>query len=117
MKPVMVYMTAGSLDQARSIARELITRRLAACVNVLDNMTSMYRWQGRVEEAREVVVLAKTRAELMPALVHWVRQVHEYECPCIVSWPLTDGHQPFLDWIGRETGDGEGGSGEAPTTS
>ncbi len=117
MKPVMVYMTAGSLDQARSIAQELITHRLAACVNVLDNMTSMYRWQGRVEEAREVVILAKTRAELMPALVHRVRHVHEYECPCIVSWPLTAGHQPFLDWIGQETRDGEGGADEVPAVS
>lgn len=107
MNPVMAYMTAGSVEQARAIAQELISRRLAACVNILEGMTSLYWWQGNVEQAREVVVLAKTRAELMPALIERVRQIHEYECPCIVSWSLTDGHRPFLDWIVRETEDGE----------
>lgn len=103
MAQVMVYMTAGSMEQARAIARELITLRLAACVNILEGMTSLYWWKGQVEQGHEVVILAKTRAELMPALVEKVRQVHEYDCPCIVSWPLTGGHQPFLDWISQET--------------
>ncbi len=107
MNPVMAYMTAGSVEQARVIAQELISCRLAACVNILEGMTSLYWWDENVEQAQEVVVLAKTRAELMPALIERVRQVHAYECPCIVSWPLTDGHRPFLDWIVRETGDGE----------
>lgn len=103
MQPMMVYMTAESQDQATIIAQELIANRLAACVNVLDNMRSLYWWEGKVEEGREVVVLVKTRAELMPALIQCVQAVHSYDCPCIVSWPLTDGHQPFLDWIGQET--------------
>ena len=103
MQPVMVYMTAETTDQARVIAHELISNRLAACVNVLDNMRSLYWWEGRVEEGREVVILAKTRAELVAALTKKVLAVHPYECPCIVSWPLLDGHQPFLDWIARET--------------
>ena len=103
MNPVIVYMTAGNMEQARAIAQELVSQRLAACVNILEGMTSLYWWEGRMEQAREVVVLAKTRAELMPALIELVSQIHEYDCPCIVSWPLTDGHRPFLDWIIRET--------------
>ena len=103
MQPIMVYMTAESMDQAKTIARELISNRLAACVNILDHMQSLYWWEGKVEESGEVVVLAKTRADLLPALTERVRAVHSYDCPCIVSWPITDGHQPFLDWIGRET--------------
>ncbi|SMP66146.1 divalent cation tolerance protein [Desulfonatronum zhilinae] len=103
MQPIMVYMTAESMGQAKTVARELISNRLAACVNILDRMQSLYWWEGKVEESGEVVVLAKTRAELLPALAERVRAVHSYDCPCIVSWPLTDGHQPFLDWIGRET--------------
>ena len=106
MQPVMVYMTAENLDQARTIARVVIENRLAACVNVLDGMRSMYHWEGRIEESREVVVLAKTREELLPEFIRRVREVHTYECPCIVSWPLTGGHQAFLDWIGQETGTG-----------
>ncbi|SDB47393.1 divalent cation tolerance protein [Desulfonatronum thiosulfatophilum] len=104
MQPIMVYMTAENLDQAKVIARELIENRLAACVNVLEGMRSMYHWEGSIEESREVVVLAKTREELLPDLTRRVREVHTYDCPCIVSWPLTGGHQPFLDWIGKETG-------------
>ncbi|WP_459939536.1 divalent-cation tolerance protein CutA [Desulfonatronum parangueonense] len=107
MQPVMVYMTAESLDQAKVIAGELIENRLAACVNVLEGMRSMYHWEGRIEESREVVVLAKTRADLLPELTRRVTEVHSYDCPCIVSWPLTGGYQPFLDWIGQETGAAE----------
>ena len=103
MQPIMVYMTTESLDQAKTVARELISNRLAACVNILDHMQSLYWWEGKVEESAEVVVLAKTRAELLPALTERVQAVHSYDCPCIVSWPITNGHQPFLDWIGRET--------------
>ncbi|WP_045222305.1 divalent-cation tolerance protein CutA [Desulfonatronum thioautotrophicum] len=103
MQPVMVYMTAENSDQATMIARELISHRLAACVNILDNMRSLYWWEGKVEEGSEVVVVAKTRADLMPSLVERVKAIHSYDCPCIVSWPLTDGHQPFLDWVGQET--------------
>ncbi|PTN33165.1 divalent-cation tolerance protein CutA [Desulfonatronum sp. SC1] len=103
MQPIMVYMTAESMDQAKTIAKELISNRLAACVNILDHMQSLYWWEGNVEESGEVVILAKTRAELLSALTERVQAVHSYDCPCIVSWPLTDGHQPFLDWIGRET--------------
>jgi periplasmic divalent cation tolerance protein len=103
MQPIMVYMTAESMDQAKTIARELISARLAACVNILDHMQSLYWWEGKVEESGEVVVLAKTRAELLPTLTERVQAVHSYDCPCIVSWPITDGHQPFLDWIEQET--------------
>ncbi|WP_031385453.1 divalent-cation tolerance protein CutA [Desulfonatronum thiodismutans] len=108
MQPIMVYMTAESMDQAKTIAHELISNRLAACVNILDHMQTLYWWEGKVEEGGEVVVLAKTRAELLPALAERVQVVHSYDCPCIVSWPITDGHQPFLDWIGRETASAAG---------
>ena len=108
MQPIMVYMTAESMDQAKTVARELISNRLAACVNILDHMQSLYWWEGKVEESGEVVVLTKTRAELLPVLIERVQAVHSYDCPCIVSWPITDGHQPFLDWIGRETASAAG---------
>jgi periplasmic divalent cation tolerance protein len=103
MEPVMVYMTAKDALQARSIARELVSARLAACVNIMDGMTSVFWWEGQIEQSEEVVLVAKTRAELVPALSEKVLQIHAYECPCIVAWPLSAGYQPFLDWIGRET--------------
>ena len=95
----LVYMTAGSRDEARTIGRVLVESRLAACVNILENMTSLYSWEGRVQEDREVVLIAKTTADRFTALKEKVVAVHSYDCPCILGFQAADGHAPFLDWI------------------
>lgn len=100
----LVYMTAGSLEEARAIGRILLERRLAACVNIIDNMNALYLWDGQLQDDREVVVLAKTAAHRVPQLVDAVCEVHSYDVPCVVSLPLSGGHQPFLDWVAAETG-------------
>ena len=98
----MVYMTASSRGEARRIGRSLIDARLAACVNIVDGMNSIYRWEGAIEEAEEVVLIAKTTDDRLLALIEHVRAAHSYECPCIVSLPVENGHQPFLDWVAKE---------------
>jgi periplasmic divalent cation tolerance protein len=103
MTACFVYITAPDAAAARSIGRALVEARLAACANIFDGMTSVYRWQGEVQESGEAVLIAKTRQQLVPALTEKVRALHSYECPCVVSLPITGGHQPFLDWIGAET--------------
>lgn len=105
MKTNFVYITAGSLDEARAIAKELITNRFAACVNILENMRSLYWWEGEMKEDQEVIVIAKTKESMVPALIDKVKSVHSYECPCVVSLAITDGNKPFLDWILSETGE------------
>lgn len=100
---VLVYMTAGSLDEARAVGKALVEARLAACVNILDGMRSLFHWDGAVQEETEVVVLAKTRRDLVDALVERVRAVHSYDTPCVIALPIVGGHTPFLDWIGAET--------------
>ncbi|MCU0563197.1 MAG: divalent-cation tolerance protein CutA [Desulfobacterales bacterium] len=95
-----VYMTAGGLEEARRIGRGLVESRLAACVNILPGMQSVYRWEGKVEEAVEVVVIAKTTASCVAALTERVKSLHSYDCPCVVSLKVDGGHQHFLDWIG-----------------
>ena len=102
MKVNFIYMTAGSREEARKIGKELVTSRLAACVNILDNMNSVYMWQGKIQEDTEVVMIAKTTRANVPQLVETVKSLHSYDCPCIVSLPVLDGHQPFLDWIVEE---------------
>ena len=94
-----VYMTAGSLAEARTIGRELVESGLAACVNILPGMQSVYRWEGKIEEATEVVMIAKTTAPRVPALTAKVKSLHSYDCPCVVSLKVEEGYQPFLDWI------------------
>ena len=100
-----VYMTAGSREEAATIGRALVEERLAACVNIISPMQSIYRWQGKIEEDSEVVMIAKTTARHMDRLISKVRELHSYECPCIVAWEIVDGNAPFLEWIGREVAD------------
>jgi len=103
MKTNLVYITAGSIDEARTIARELVSNRLAACANIIDNVNSLYWWNGEIQDDREVILIAKTRESLIPELVDKVKSMHSYECPCIVSLPIIDGNPAFLDWIAEET--------------
>jgi len=103
MKTCFVYMTMESFDQARRIGRALVEARLAACVNIIDGMTSFYWWQGKIDEGRETVVIAKTRADLVASLTERVKSMHSYACPCVVSLPIEGGNQAFLDWVVAET--------------
>ena len=103
MPACFVYVTAPDRDAALKIGRALVDARLAACANVFDGMTSVYRWQGKVQEDGEAVLIAKTREGLVPALTEKVRALHSYECPCVVALPVVGGSQPFLDWIEAET--------------
>ena len=98
-----VYMTAGSIDEAKNIGRELIKQNLAACVNLLENMTSIYKWENKLEEGQEVVMIAKTRKKLMPNLIEAVKSRHSYDCACILELPIQGGNPEFLSWIETET--------------
>jgi len=102
MEVNFIYMTAGSRDEARKIGKALVVSRLAACVNILDNINSFYMWEGKVQDETEVVMIAKTTAARVPQLVDKVKSLHSYDCPCIVSIPVSGGNQDFLDWIAEE---------------
>ena len=94
-----VYMTASSKTEALTIGRTLVAERLAACVNVLDGMTSVYWWNGKIEEASEAVLVAKTTDDLVDRLIERVKALHSYKCPCVVSWPIEKGNEAYLEWI------------------
>lgn len=95
----LVYMTTADKAEARRIGEHLVKSRLAACVNILDHMNSMYVWKGQFQDDQEAVMLAKTVHEKVPALIEAVKTMHSYECPCIVTVPISDGHPEFLQWI------------------
>jgi periplasmic divalent cation tolerance protein len=103
MKANLIYITAGSMDEARGIAKALVSNRLAACANIIDNMNSLYWWNGEIQEEREVILIAKTVESLVPEVIDKVQSMHSYECPCIVSLPIIDGNPAFLEWIEKET--------------
>ena len=103
MTPTMIYVTAGSSEEASRIGRTLVEERIAACANVLPAMMSIYRWQDGVQEDREVVLILKTRRGRVGDLIARVKDLHSYECPCVVALPIAEGNQEFLDWIVEET--------------
>ena len=102
MDILWVYMTAGSMDEARRIGRQLVESRLAACVNIVDNMTSIYRWNGELQEDKEVVLIAKCTEAALPMLTEKVKALHSYDCPCVVGLPVVGGNPAFLQWVSEE---------------
>jgi len=103
MELCFVYITASSLVEADKIGSMLVENRLAACVNIFEKMTSIYRWEGKVHKEPETVIIAKTRTDLINDLVARVKSLHSYKVPCIVSLPVTGGNPDFLSWIENET--------------
>ena len=102
-KFVMTYITAKDTKQALAIARALVTERLAACANILGPIRSIYHWGGQLNDDTEVALIAKTRAALLPKLIARVKQLHTYDCPCIVALPIETGNPDFLDWLAAQT--------------
>lgn len=99
----MVYVTCGSLDQARQIARSVVEERLAACANIIDGMHAVFRWEGVVQEGEEVIFILKTRSVNVAALSARVKELHSFEVPCVVEIPLGGGNSDYFDWIANES--------------
>jgi periplasmic divalent cation tolerance protein len=97
-----VYMTAGSEAEARRLGRELLDARLAACINILGPIHSLYRWKDELQDDQEVALIAKTVTGRLPQLVEKVTAVHSYDCPCVVSLPVSGGNPEFLEWVAGE---------------
>ncbi len=102
---VLVYITAGSREEALEIGRTLVQERLAACTNTLVPITSTYWWEGKVQQDEEVSLIAKTRADLVGPLTDRVIEIHSYDVPCVVALPILDGNPAFLQWISEQTAD------------
>lgn len=99
----LIYITAPNRDQALELAQALVGERLAACANLLGPITSVYWWGGKLNEEAEVALVLKTRADLVEALTARVRELHPYDCPCVVALPIDGGNPAFLSWIAAET--------------
>lgn len=97
-----VYVTCPDDETARRIARALLDRRLVACANLLP-VASLYHWEGRIEEAREVAMFLKTRRALVPDVVAAVKSLHPYEVPCAVGFELGEGAPEYYAWVEAET--------------
>jgi periplasmic divalent cation tolerance protein len=100
---IVVFVTAGSAEEGRTIGRALVEERLAACVNIIPSVDSLYRWQGHVHHDQEVLMIAKTTAAALEQLGTRVKQLHSYDNPEIIAVPIVAGAEDYLLWIDEET--------------
>jgi periplasmic divalent cation tolerance protein len=99
----VVLITAPDRESGVKMARRLLERRLAACVNIAP-VSSMYWWEGKIEESSEVLLVVKTTSERLGDLIREVRAIHPYKVPEIIALPITAGLADYLDWVRKETG-------------
>jgi periplasmic divalent cation tolerance protein len=99
---IVVLSACDSEEQAVQIARHLVEKRLAACVNVLPGVRSIYRWKDGVEDTTEFVLVIKSRRDLFAALKAEIGKIHSYELPEAIALPIVDGSEAYLSWIDRE---------------
>ena len=100
---IVVLVTAPNSEEAESLAKLLLEKQLAACCNLLSGVRSLYRWEGKIADDQEVLLLIKTRADLFDRLKVAVLAVHSYSCPEIIALPVVAGHAPYLKWIDDNT--------------
>ncbi|MDH7487932.1 MAG: divalent-cation tolerance protein CutA [Anaerolineae bacterium] len=103
MKPMVAFVTAASTDEATRIAQALVEERLAACVNIVAPIASVYRWEGRVQQDAEVLLLIKTTDARLPDLIQRVKALHSYQVPEVIALPIADGSPDYLRWLVDET--------------
>jgi periplasmic divalent cation tolerance protein len=103
----IVLTTAGSEEEARKIGRHLVEQRVAACVNIVPQITSIYRWQDKVEEAREWLLIVKTTAAAFGKVQHAITEIHSYDLPACVCLMIEDGSTDYLQWVGESVVAGE----------
>jgi periplasmic divalent cation tolerance protein len=100
---ISIHITVASRPEAEKIAAALVQEKLAACVSVVFGIRSIYTWGGNPLVADETLLIAKTRMDLFEKARKLVKTLHSHECPCIVAFPIIAGHQPYLNWISKET--------------
>jgi periplasmic divalent cation tolerance protein len=102
---IVILVTTGSEEEAHKVAELLLERRKAACVNIVPGVASSFWWQGKLDSARESLLIIKTRASLLPEIIELVKRVHSYEVPEIIALPIIGGNEDYLKWIDDEVGE------------
>ncbi|MFH1398273.1 MAG: divalent-cation tolerance protein CutA [Candidatus Omnitrophota bacterium] len=95
----VIFITASSKNEAEHIAAELVKKRLAACVNLIDNITSVFWWEGKIDKASEVLLVVKSKKTKIPQVIKLVKSLHSYEVPEIIALPIIAGEKKYLNWI------------------
>ncbi len=105
-EPIVILITTSSQAEADRIANALVAEMMAACVNVIPGVTSVYRWQGEVQRAQEWLLVAKSQKDALDAVIRRVKELHSYDVPEIIALPLAGGYDAYLRWIDKEVHSG-----------
>ena len=100
---IVIFVTASTEEEAHKVAELLLGRRKAACVNIVPEVDSSFWWRGKLDSARESLLIIKTRASLLPEIIDLVKAVHSYSVPEIIALPIIGGNEDYLNWIDAET--------------
>jgi len=100
---IIVLITVSSPEEGEKIAKALVEKRLAACVNIVPGLRSIYHWQGKICDDKELLLLAKTRVDVFDILEKEVKALHSYEVPEIIALPIVAGSRDYLNWINENT--------------
>ena len=103
MSVTTIYITTNSKEEAMEIARATVKEKLAACANILGEVSSVYAWNGEIAEEKETALLLKTSEKLIKRLTERVKTLHSYDCPCITALNIVDGNADYITWIKQET--------------
>jgi periplasmic divalent cation tolerance protein len=103
---IVVLITTSDEDEAARIARALVEARLAGCVNIIKDIRSIYSWQGKIEDEKEVLMVAKTQKSLLDPLMEKVKELHSYTVPEIIALPIIQGSEDYLKWLKEVTEQG-----------
>jgi periplasmic divalent cation tolerance protein len=96
---VLAYITTKDKEEANTLGLHLVQNKLAACVNIIDGMKSLYWWEGKIESSEEAILIAKTEETLAKDLIAEVKKKHSYSCPCILILPINGGNSAYLKWL------------------
>ncbi len=100
---IVLLITAANAAEAQRLSRTLLRQRKAACVNIVSGVDSLFWWEGKLNSARESLMVVKTRAGLLPEVISLVRKEHSYSVPEVIALPVIGGNPDYLEWIGKET--------------
>lgn len=100
---IVIFITTGSLDEAKKIGQVLVEEKLAACANILSPIRSIYRWQGKICDDKEALIILKTKKKLFKQVEKRVKALHSYKVPEVISMPITEGSEKYLSWLNKET--------------
>ncbi len=104
---VVLFITTADDEEAQLISRVLLEQRKAACVNIVPRVSSLFWWQGNIEQAEESLLVVKTRVKLLDEIVKLVKEIHSNDVPEIIALPIVGGSQDYLEWVGEEAGEVE----------